>query len=105
MLRTNAKSHQLTKHAKISYSIVSLVFHKFSYRTYRDGLNRGTQSRGTPSTSKSTNHFSSIPSVRIRILVYSCTECGTSKIYLCLEDARSSFSRVGLKSETKDVLP
>ena len=37
----------------------------------------------------------------ICILVYSCTGCGTSKMYLCLEDNRSSFSRVSLKSETK----
>ena len=41
----------------------------------------------------------------ICILVYSCTGCGTSKIYLCLEDNRSSFSRVSLKSETKDGRP
>ena len=41
----------------------------------------------------------------IRILVYSCIGCGTSKIYLCLEDNRSSFSRVSLKSEIRDVCP
>ena len=35
----------------------------------------------------------------IRILVYCCTWWGTSKIYLCLEGNRSSFSRVSLKSE------
>ena len=34
MFRTNAKFHQLITDAKISYSIVSLVFCKFSYRTY-----------------------------------------------------------------------
>ena len=32
MFRTNVKPHQLIKHAKISYSIVSLVFRKFLYR-------------------------------------------------------------------------
>ena len=32
----------------------------------------------------------------IRILVYSCTGCGSSKIYLCLKGNRSSFSWVGL---------
>ena len=42
MLRKNTKPHQLIKHAKVSYSIVSLVFRKFSYHTYRNGLNRGT---------------------------------------------------------------
>ena len=63
MLRTNTKPHQLIKHAKISYSIVSLVFRKFSYRTYRNGLNQVPQSWGTPSISKSTNRVSSIPFV------------------------------------------
>ena len=108
MLRTNTKPHQLTKHAKISYSIASLVFRKFLYRTYRNGLNRVPQSLGTTSTSKSMSRVSSIVRVSllgIRILVYSCTGCGTSKIYLCLEDNRSSFSRVSLKSEIKDARP
>ena len=41
----------------------------------------------------------------IRILVHSCTGCGTSTIYLCLKDNRSTFSRVSLKSETKDPRP
>ena len=41
----------------------------------------------------------------IHILVYSCTGRGTSKIYLCLEDNKSLFSRVSLKSETKGDLP
>ena len=40
----------------------------------------------------------------IRILVYSCTGCSTSKIYLCIEDNRASFSWVSLKSEFKDAL-
>ena len=61
MLRTKTKPHQLMKHAKISYSIVSLVFRKFSYRTYRNGLIQVSQSWGTPSISKSTNRVSSIP--------------------------------------------
>ena len=60
MLTTNTKHHQLIKRAKISYSIVSLVFRKFSYRIYRNGVNRVPQSWGTLSTSKSTNHVSSI---------------------------------------------
>ena len=58
MLKTNTKPHQLIKHAEISYSIASLAFHKFSYRTYQNGLNQGTQ-RDTPSTSKNTNSVSS----------------------------------------------
>ena len=63
MLRANAKPHQLIKHTKFSYYIVSLVFRKFLYQTYRNGLNRVPQSRGTTSTSKSTNRVSSIPFV------------------------------------------
>ena len=35
VLRTNTKPHQPIKLAKISYSIVSLVFRKCSYRTYQ----------------------------------------------------------------------
>ena len=73
MLRTNTKPHQLIKHAKISYSIVSLVFRKFSYRTYRNSLKRVTKSWTTPTTSKSTNRVSSIPFVRnlhFRILLH-----------------------------------
>ena len=42
MLRTNTKPHQLIKHAKVSYSIVSLVFRKFSCCTYQNDLSRGT---------------------------------------------------------------
>ena len=42
VIRTNAKPQQLIKHAKISYSIASLVFRKISCRTYRNGLNQGT---------------------------------------------------------------
>ena len=41
-LRTNTKPHQLIKHAKVSYSIVSLVFRKFSCGTYQNDLSRGT---------------------------------------------------------------
>ena len=63
MLRTNTKPRQPIKHAKISYSIVSLVFRKFLYRTYRNGLHQVSQSWGTLGTSKSTNHVSSIPLV------------------------------------------
>ena len=63
ILRANTKPHQLIKHAKISYSIVTLVFYKFSYRIFWNGLNRVPQSWGTPSISKSTNRVSSIPFV------------------------------------------
>ena len=61
ILKTNTKPHHLIKHAKISYSIASLVFRKFSYRTYRNSLKQMPQSWG--SLLKSTNHVSSIPFV------------------------------------------
>ena len=60
MLRTKTKPHQLMKHAKISYSIVPLLFSKFSYRTYRNGLIQVSQSWGTPSISKCTSRVCSI---------------------------------------------
>ena len=37
----------VTNHTKISYSIASLVFRKFSYRTYRNGLARSKKLRVT----------------------------------------------------------
>ena len=63
MSRRNTKPHQLIKHAKISYSIVSLVFCKFWYRTYRNCLNQVPQSWGTLIISKSAKSVSSIPFV------------------------------------------
>ena len=68
MWRTNPKPHQLIKDAKISYSIVSLVFLKFSYQTYGNGLNQVPQRWGTPSNSKNTNCVSSIPQKFIDVL-------------------------------------
>ena len=97
MLRTNTNFQQLIKHAKISYSIVSFVFRKFLYQTYRNGLNRLPQMLQTVLVRYL------LP--EICILLFSYTGCSTSKIYLCLEDNRLSFSQVGLKSETKDVCP
>ena len=41
----------------------------------------------------------------IHIIVYSCTGCSTSKICLCLEDNRLSFSRMSLKSENTGTRP
>ena len=58
VLRKNTKPRQLIKYAKICCSMISLVFCKFSCSNYQNGLNWGTQSWGTPSTSKSSNHVS-----------------------------------------------
>ena len=83
LLRTNTKPHQLIKYAKISYSIASLVFHKFSYGTYRNGLNQGT------SKLRKAEELRLPQKVRIvlvwyhlsesRILVHSCAGRSTSK--------------------------
>ena len=100
MLRTNTKPHQLIKHAKISYSIVSLVFSKFSYRTYRNGLNRVPQSWGTPSISKVTKRVSSIPFIGNPL-----SQGAVPQKCIYVSKDRSSFSGVSLKSETKDSRP
>ena len=70
VLRTNTKPCQLIKHAKISYSIVSLVFHNFLCGAYRNGLNRGT-SKTEASISKSMNRIGLIPFMGNPHLVYS----------------------------------
>ena len=64
ILRRNTKPHHMIKHAKISFSIASLVFCKSSYPTYRNGLHQASQSWGTPSASESTNRVSSITFVQ-----------------------------------------
>ena len=94
-LRKNTKPHQLIKHTKISHSIISLVFCKFLYRTYQNGLNR------VPQEVWAVLVWCLL--LGIRILVHSCTVCGTSKTCLCLENNRSSFFWMSLKSETKDT--
>ena len=44
ILKINTKPHHLIKHAIISYCIVSLIFRKFLYRTYRNSVNQMPQS-------------------------------------------------------------
>ena len=99
VLKINTKFHQFIKHAKISYSIASLVFYKFLCVTYPNDLNQGTSSLGTP---KGWAVLVKYLSSGICIFVCSWRWYSASKIYLFLEDNRSSFSRVSLKSETKD---
>ena len=106
MLRTNKKLCQLIKHAKISYSITPLLFCKFLYWTYQNGLHQVHQNWGTPSTSKSTNCVSSIPFVQnmdFSILLHR-VRC-LKNLFMITEDNRSSFSQVSLKSETEDMHP
>ena len=93
VLRTNAKPQNLLNHTKISYSIASLVFGKFSY----------LKAEVFQVPQKVRTVFVWYLLSKICIFVYSCTACGTSKIYLCLGDNSSSFSLVRLKSETKDA--
>ena len=86
MLRTNTKPRQLIRQAKISYSIVSLVFHKFSYRTYRNGPNEVLSAELLQVSQKVRTVLVRYLLLGIRILVYSCTGCRTSKMDLCLEE-------------------
>ena len=90
----------LIRHTKISYFIASLVQYLPKWSTARYLRAEALQV------------LQKVRAVLIRyllqgihILVYPCTEWGTSKIYLCLEDNRSSFFRVRLKSETTDARP
>ena len=82
MTRTNTKPHQLIKHAKISYSTVSLVFLKFSYRTYQIGLNRVPKAEVLRVPQKVRTKLVQYFLSENHNLVYSCTGCGASKIYL-----------------------
>ena len=104
MPRTYKRPKQLIKHTKISYSTASLVFHKFSFGTYRNSLNRGT------SKLRHSKYLKKYEPYQFDIFCLESTFQDTraqylKKIYLCLEDNRSSFSRVSLKSETKDTRP
>ena len=93
VLRTYTKYHQLIKLTKISYSIVSLAFRKFSSVTYRNVLNRGTSKPGHSKYFKKyrpCRYYVFCREFSFKQLFW--TRCGTSKIYLCLEGDRSSFS-------------
>ena len=107
------KASPTCQHAKILYSIVSLVFRKFLCNTYQNGLNRVPQSWGTPSTLKSTNRVSLIlvvGNLNLRILLHRVRYLKNLMWCLennrwCLENNRSSFFWESLKSETKDMHP
>ena len=84
-------------------------YYKFSCGTYRNGLNQGTSNLRNSKYLKKKKKKKRTVLVwyflsGIRILVCSCTGCGTSNIYLCVEDNRS-FTRVSSKFETKDARP
>ena len=104
--RTNTKPHELIKHAKnfLLYSFTCIpqffVHHlpKWSKLSY-------LKAEAFQVPQKLWTELVWYLLLGIRTSVYSCTVCGTSKIYLCLEDNRSSLSRVSLKSETKDACP
>ena len=104
-MRRLTKPHELVKHAKTSYSIATLEFRKFSCGTYRIGLNRGPQSWGTPSTSKSTYRVSLIPFVGNPSFSILLHRVRYLKNLFILEDNRSPFSWVSLKSKPKDGRP
>ena len=89
MLRTTTKPHQLFKDAKIISQIFILNLPKWSKPRYlKAEVLRVPQKVWTVLLRYLLSG--------ILILVYSCTGCGTSKIYLCLEDNRPSFFRVSL---------
>ena len=101
---TNAKPQQLINHTKIPYSVALLLFCKFSCVTSWNGLQpRYLNAEALQVPQKVRILLVWYLLSVICILVYSSTGCGTLKIYLCLEDNRSSFFRVSLKSEIKDV--
>ena len=58
VLKINMKFHQLIKHAKICYSIASLLFFKFRVWTTEMAYTEVPQSWGIPGTSKSTSRVS-----------------------------------------------
>ena len=86
----------------IFFPIAWLVFRKLPCLSYRSGLKPG------PSKLRHSKCFEKHKPCRyntffgrIFILVSFITRCGTSKIYLCLGDNSSSFSRVRLKLRTR----
>ena len=85
-------------------STVKLLTRKFSRNTYRNCLKRGTSKLMHPKYSKSTSHVSSIPFVKNSHFSILAHKVRQLKNFLCLQDNRSSFSRVKLKSQTKDAL-
>ena len=54
----------VTNHTEIFYCIALLVFHKFLYRTYRNGLDQVPQSWEILGPSKNSSRVSSIPFCR-----------------------------------------
>ena len=104
MLKTYTKPQRLIKHTKISDSIVPLIFCKFFLRHLPEWSKpRYLKAETLQVPQKVPPMLVSYLLWRIHILVYSWTGSSTSKIYLCLEDNRSSFSRVSLKFKTKDT--
>ena len=94
VLRRYQSLTNLIRRTKTFCLIASLVFRRFYLKTEAPQLPQKVQTLLVW-------YFL----LEICIIVYSCTGYGTSKVYLCLEDNRSSFSRVSLKSETMDVHP
>lgn len=97
VLRKYTKSQQRIKQSKISYPIASLVFRNFLCLTYRNSLNIGISRLDQSKYLKKCKFCKyEIFCSGIYILVAFMNKCGTSKVYLCLEDKSSSFPRVRL---------
>ena len=99
----------ITRSTRISFLIASLAFCRFSCVAYQNGLHEIPQNGLQRDTLQVPQKIQTVLVwyllLRIRILVYSWTGCGISKMYLCLKDNRSLFFGVSLKFKTKDARP
>lgn len=95
--------------SKIFFLIASLAFCRFSCVAYQNGLHEIPQNGLQRGTLRVPQKIQTVLVwyllLRIRILVYSWTGYGISKMYLCLKDNRSLFFGVSLKCKTKDARP
>ena len=99
----------ITRNTRICLLIASLAFCRFSCVSYQNGLHEVPQNGLQRGTLRVPQKIQTVLVwyllLRIRILVYSRTVCGTSKMYLCLKDNRSLFFGISLKCKTKDARP
>ena len=103
VLRTDQSLTNLIGHTKISFLLAFLVFSRFSCSTYWNGLHGGTSRLRYLESSETVLVWYLL--LGIHTIVYSCTECGKSRIYLGFEDNRSSFFWENLKSKNTDAHP
>ena len=100
VLRTNTKPHQLIKHIKISNQYSHLYFQIFVRYMPKRSKPRYLKVEPLQVPQEVRTMLVWYLLSGIRILVYSCTDCSTSKFYISLKENKSSFSLVSLKSKT-----